>query len=429
MEAVGLPHSDAVPQRSRLTKRRIDAAKKGPARRILWDSELIGFGLSLSATGCKSYILKYRHRGQQRWFTIGRHGSPWTVEGARKEALRLLGEVARGVDPAVGKQADRRGQTVAQLCDQYLREGVGHKKASTLTVDRGRIECHIKPLLGGKRVDAVTRTDVEQMRDAVKAGKTAIAAGEERQAGSLPRGGAGAAAQTMALLSAILTFAINRGLRETNPCHGVKRQPTKKLTRFLSEAEIGRLATSLDDYVTRGGNAYAIAAIRLLLLTGCRRGEILSLRWDVVSVEQRCLNLGDSKTGAKTVYLNAPAVALLQALPRIDGNPYVIAGERRQHLQSLDKVWRAVRVSARISDCRLHDLRRSHASIGVSSGASLPIISKLLGHASPSMTARYSHLAEDPVRATSEAIGARIAAAMNPRAKDAEIIELREQRP
>jgi integrase len=412
-------------QGHRLTKRLIDAARPGSVRHVIWDSEVVGFGLTVERSGSKSYILKYRHRGQQRWFTIGKHGSPWTVDQARKRALELQGEIVRGHDPAASKQADRHGLTVNELCALYLREGSSHKKRSTLAVDRGRIECHIKPLLGGRRVDAVTRADVEQMRDSIKAGKTATAA--TGKVGSSPRGGAGVATQTVALLSAIMSFAVSRGLRAGNPCHGVKRQPTRKMTRFLSEAEIGRLAGALDGYSLCGGNVYAAAAIRLLLLTGCRRGEVLLLRWDAVSIEQRCLNLADSKTGAKKVYLNAPAVVILQVLPRIDGNPYVIAGEHGTHLQSLDKVWRAVRAAAGIPDCRLHDLRHSHASIGVSGGASLPIISKLLGHATPSMTARYSHLSEDPVRAASELIGARIAAAMNPTPGAGEVVELKKQ--
>jgi integrase len=358
----------------KLTKRAIDASKSGSKRTVLWDSEVAGFGLRITQAGLRTYILKYRHKGQQRWLTIGRHGSPWTVEQARREARSKLGDVAKGRDPATEKQAKRKDLTIAELCDLYLAEGTSHKKPLTIKADRGRIERHIKPLLGTKRVDAITRGDVERLIVDVIAGKTAERERNRQRLGAQVRGGQGAAAQCATLLGTLLAFAIGRGLRTDNPAHGVKKPPVRKMERFLSEVEIGRLAIALDSYVKGGGNRFAATAIRLLLLTGARRNEILSLEWRGVDFEHNCLRLRDSKTREKVVLLNAPALALLNELPRIEGNSYVIAGVKEGgFLKGLNKIWCDVRSRAGLDDVRLHDLHHSFASVGVAGGLSLPV--------------------------------------------------------
>ena len=188
------------------------------------------------------------------------------------------------------------------------------------------------------------------------------------------------------------------------------------MERFLSEEEIARLAAALATESSRTGNPYPAAAIRLLLLTGGRRGEILGLRWPHVDFEQRYLRLPDSKTGAKVVYLNPPALEALARLPHVEGNPYVFPGKaERTPLGGIDKVWFRVRALAGLEGVRLHDLRHSFASMGVAGGLSLPIIGALLGHKHPATTGRYAHLSADPVRAANDVIGMRIAAAMNDR--------------
>jgi integrase len=305
--------------------------------------------------------------------------------------------------------------TFSELADLYLSEGAGHKKPSTLKSDRGRIEHHLRPLLGKLRADRISRAEIERMRDAVAAGKTAEKV-TERRAGSIAKGGKGAAAQCVALVSTILGFAATRGLCTNNPARGVKKAPVRKVERFLSEAEIARLAAAIDAEAARSGNPYPAAAIKLLMLTGCRRGEIVNLRWEHVDFERECLRLPDSKTGAKVVYLNAPARAVLQDLPRMAGNPRVIPGMRVGGAgPALDKVWFRIRHAAALDDVRLHDLRHSFASVGAAGGLSLPIIGALLGHKHAATTARYAHLSADPLRAANDAVGARIAAAMTRR--------------
>lgn len=406
--------------RAKITKRIVDAAETRSATYLVRDSELKGFVLVVTLAGAKSYAIDYRAgsgRGSpKRRLTIGKHGSPWTPEMARSEARRLLAEVAAGRDPAATRQEERKALTFSELIDLYLAEGAGHKKASTLKADRGRIEHHLRPLLGKLRADRIGRAEVERMRNAVVAGKTArrLAAGEKRGPGSLAVGGKGAAAQSVALVSSIYAFAIGRGLCAENPARGVKKAPVRKVERFLSETEIARLADALDAEVHRSGNAYPSAAIRLLLLTGCRKGELVNLQWSHVDFELECLRLPDSKTGAKVVYLNAPARALLHELPRMARSPRVIPPMRGDSAgPAIDKVWSRVRRAAALTDVRLHDLRHSFASVGAAGGLSLPVIGALLGHKHATTTARYAHLSADPLRAANDAVGARIAAAMS----------------
>ncbi len=205
-----------------------------------------------------------------------------------------------------------------------------------------------------------------------------------------------------------------------NPAVGVKKAQVRKVERFLSETEIARLAEALDADALRSGNPYPSAAIKLLLLTGCRKGEIVNLGWDHIDIERECLRLPDSKTGAKVVYLNAPARALIHELPRMAYSPRVIPAMRGNSAgPAIDKVWSRVRRVAALTDVRLHDLRHSFASVGVAGGLSLPIIGALLGHKHTATTARYAHLSADPLLAANDAVGARIAAAMNRKAQAA----------
>ena len=405
--------------RAKITKRAVDGVDLRDATYLVRDTEVKGFVLVVTPAGSRSYAVDYRAgsgRGSpKRRLTIGKHGSPWTPETARIEAKRLLAEVAAGRDPARARQEDRKALSFGELIDLYLSEGVSHKKPSTLKADCGRIEHHLRPLLGNLRADRIVRADVERMRNAVTAGKTIekIGNGQKRRSGSIATGGKGAAAQCVALVSTIFAFAVERGLCAENPARGVKKAPVRKVERFLSEAEIAQLAEALDAEASRSGNPYPSTAIKLLLLTGCRRGEIVNLCWDHVDFERECLRLPDSKTGAKIVYLNAPARALLQQLPRMAANPRVIPGMRADSASAaIDKAWASARAAAGLVDVRLHDLRHSFASVGAAGGLSLPIIGALLGHKHATTTARYAHLSADPLRAANDAVGARIAAAM-----------------
>ena len=409
--------------KAKITKRTVDAAKPGEWDSFIWDSEVKGFGLKVTPAGKKIYVLQYRYGGRVNRHTIGGHGSPWTPNKARDEAGRLLGLVKDGTNPAALRSADKAEKTVKELCDLYLAEGCETKKPSTLATDKGRIERHIKPLLGRKRVKDVTQNDIRRFMNDVAAGKTKADEKTGKHGRAIVTGGKGTAARTVGLLGGIFSFAVGEGMRSDNPVRGVKRHADKKGERHLTPDEMATLGEALTTAEGEGENATAIAAIRLLILTGCRKSEILTLQWEHVDFDRAFLRLPDSKTGERIIPLGAPALELLAALTRIEGNPYVLPGEKEeQHLVGLPRVWERIRKRAKLQDVRLHDLRHSFASVGASAGMGLPIVGKLLGHRDPKTTARYAHIADDPAKAAADRISGTIAAAMKGNSGD--VVEL-----
>lgn len=401
----------------KLTKSVVDVAESRDHDYFLWDSDLKGFGIKIAKGGRKSYVCKYRvgsgRTAPTRRMTIGAHGSPWTVDQARAQARKLLGRAANGEDPAKEKQEEKKQITVAQLCDLYLENGVGTKKASTIATDRGRIDRHIKPLLGKKKVRDVTRADVKLFLQNIANGKTSVDEKTGLHGRAIVKGGKGTATRTVGLLGGIFSYAFDCGLIEINPVRGVKRFPDKKGQRYLSQQELVALGQTIADAEERGLNPHALAILKLLVFTGARKGEIETLRWDEVDFKGGYLRLADSKTGQKAVPLNAGALEILSKIPRLQNSVYVFTAHRGEgHYEGTPKVWRIIRNIAGLDDVRMHDLRHSFASIAVSGGASLPIIGALLGHADAATTQRYAHLHDDPLKAASEAVGGKIAAAM-----------------
>jgi integrase len=384
-----------------ITKRAVDAAKARKTDTYLWDKDLHGFGLKVTPAGSKVYLVRYRlggRKGRTRRITIGRHGEI-TPTIARAEAKRLLGEVAARRDPAAERDKATANKSLAVVLDQFMAEHVTPKlKASTAESYERIAMLYVRPSLGRRSVGEVTRPDIARLHHEMRA--------KPYQAN-----------RTLAMLSKFFGWGEKHGLRPdgSNPCRHVDRYPQEGRERFLSQAELGHLGDALREAEKdKSCSPWVIAAIRLLTFTGARRNEILTLRWEHVSKEHESLLLPDSKTGRKAVHLNAPALALLQTIPRIEGNPYVICGEKAgRHLVNLEKPWRRIRAAAKLDDVRLHDLRHSFASVAASGGQSLVVIGKMLGHSQPATTARYAHLADDPVKAASEAVGRHIAAAMD----------------
>lgn len=432
----------------KITKSTVDSAKPGERVWFVWDTELKGFGLKVTPAGNKIYVAQYRNGGRgtpTRRFTLGKHGT-LTPEKARKAAQGILGNVANGQDPQAVKSAERAAITVSELCDVYLAEGCATKKASTLATDKGRIERHIKPLLGRKRVKDLTPNDIRRFLSDIAKGKTAIDEKTGLRGRARVTGGKGTANRTVGLIGGILAFAIAEGVRTDNPARGVKRYPERRGERFLSPEELARLGEVLNKAETaaqelatleaqrpymettkeranlrkriaetsrRAESETAITAVRLLILSGCRKTEILSLKWSEVDFECGCLRLSDSKTGQKNVTLGAPALQLLADLPRQDGSPYVLpAMKGKGHFIGLPKAWARMRTRAGLEGVRLHDLRHSFASVGVGAGMGLQMVGKLLGHSNPSTTARYAHIANDPAKAAADRIAHTIAKAM-----------------
>ena len=400
---------------TRLSKRTVDAVQVPPnGEAFVWDSELRGFGLRVKASGVKAYLIQYRTlAGRTRRHMLGRHGV-LAPEEARGLALQKLADIAKGIDPSAQRKAARAAMSVAELCDLYVSERLATRKASSVASAKADIENHIKPLLGHEGAAAITAEDVDRLLLAVAAGKTARQAKTRKRGVSRVRGGKGAANAAVTTLCAALNFGIRRGVRADNPALGVRKFPEKKLERFLSPAELARLGEALAAAEALGVESlFAIAAIRLLILTGARKNEILTLQRSFVDAHNRCLRLPDSKTGAKVVHVGAAAMQVIEAIPVVEGNPYLLPGFKGQgHLVDLQATWERIRDAAGISDVRLHDLRHAFASLGARGGDSLLVIGSLLGHRSAKTTHRYTHLADDPLRDAADRISGEVARLM-----------------
>ncbi len=387
--------------KTRITKRIVDSLTPSDGTEtILWDIDLAGFGCRARRGGAKTYFVSYRagkgRAAPMRKLTIGRHGNPWTPDQAREEARRILADVAHGADPAAEREAAKKAETLADLAARFMAEHVNAKRKSRTSAEYGRLlDKLILPVLGARKLADVSRADVSRLHYALR--DTPYQAN-----------------RVLALLSKMMNLAEAWGLRPngSNPCAHVERYAEHHRERLLSAEELARLGDAIRAY---SGSPFVPAAIRLLLFTGARLSEILGLQWDWIDFQRGEARLPDSKTGRKTLHLPAPALAVLSDLPRLEGNPYVIAGQvKGARLVNLEKPWRVIRAAAGLPDARLHDLRHAFASIGAAAGDSLLVLGKVLGHTQAATTQRYAHLAADPVKATAGRIAGKIADALGP---------------
>ena len=370
-------------ERLRLNNRTV-AALKFDRETLVWDRHLPGFAVRVYPSGTCTYVVQTRGPYGARRVTLGRHGAIGATE-ARRRAWQVIARIKAGKEPLPEHSTSRRaaGPRVADMAARYMDEYVAvHCKPATLRIRSAAIYRHIVPRLGKLRIGAVRRRHVTRLHQGLAA--TPVEANN-----------------AVITLSQIFTKAQDWGIlaEGANPCRHVELYRQRKRERFLTEAEFKRLGRVLDESEENGGaTPAAIAAIRLLILTGCRRGEILGLRWEDVDLESRELRLRDTKTGPRTVPLSPAAVKLLAGLPRYEGGPWVIPGRKPgTHLVRLGNAWRLLRKRAGLEDVRLHDLRHSFASSALALGESLPMIARLLGHRQIASTARYAHLARASV--------------------------------
>ena len=404
---------------------------------IVWDTAVPGFGARRQRSDAVSYVLFYRNReGRQRWFTIGRHGAPWTPDTAREEAKRLLGEVANKADPASEKRSKRNAKTVAELCDLYLADANAgrlltrrvQKKSSTLAIDAGRIERHIKPLLGRRTVSEVTRDDVEAFMQDVAAGKTAAKVKSNKKRGlARVRGGRGAANRAVGLLGAIFTYAVRARLRSDNPVHGVMRPPDGRRDRRLAEDEYLRLGSALKAASATEVWPAATAAARFLILTGWRSGEALSLRWDDIDLPRRTAKLRDTKTGVSFRPLSHAACDVLAAAERSGVLVFpATRGGAEVVLSGFKKLFKKILKFASLPvDITPHTLRHSFISVAADLGLSEPTIASLVGHKGRSVTSRYIHAADAVLLAAADAVANQILGLMGQREGTANVLDFR----
>ena len=379
---------------AKITKRTVDALVPAERERIVWDDDIKGFGVRVHPTGRKVYIVKYRHEGRSVKVTIGPHG-PVTPAAARAKAAEIVTLAKTGRDVTGRTPKGRGSATVADLARRFMDEYAPvHLKPNTASLYRRIIDGRILPRLGKRRVNDIGKNDVVALHHDMR---------------DVP----GHANRTLGVLSRMLILAEVWEMRAegANPCKYVKKYAEHKRERFLSDDEYRRLGAALRDAEREGfASPAAIAAIRLLMLTGCRSGELLSLRWDYVDLDLGELRLPDSKTGSKVVHLGDPAIAVLGGIPRGEGNPWVFPSVKAgRHMTYLHDSWRRILDRAGIENLRIHDLRHSFASGGLLVGEGLPMIGKLLGHSKVQTTTRYAHLANDPLKAAANRIASRIA--------------------
>jgi integrase len=409
--------------RQRISKRTVDSIEPTGKEFTVWDTDITGFGVRVRPSGAKSYVFHFRAghgRGAPvRKLTLG-EVSKFTPEEARALAKQSLSAVAQGLDPAGKKAEERATLTVRQLAEAFIEEHTKTKRRSSTSSDYDRIlRLHVLPDLGSTKANRLTRASIAIIHLRLK-GKPAVAN------------------KMLAVISSMYGFAQRRGLVPDgfNPATKIEKYPEVSRERFLTTKELNRLGEALlkaetdglpwdidtskpaSKHLARPENQktkfdpLAVAALRLLLLTGCRLREILHLQWDDVDTERGILTLPKSKTGKRHVILNEAALSVLDGLPKVGS--YVVPGEdvtKPRH--DLKRLWAAVSSYAGLEGVRIHDLRHTFASIGAGIGLGLPIVGRLLGHKHAATTSRYAHLDNDPVRRATEQIGQSIDAALN----------------
>ena len=377
----------------KLTKRYVENLPVREKEYFVWDDILKGFGARVYPNGGKRYVAQLFREGKTVRVQIGRHGA-MPFEEAKARARKIIADIDDGRNPNREKEAERLSPTVAQLAERFLEEYVPlHCKPRTQVEYRHSVNRYILPALGSVRVVALTREEVAALHQELK--------DKPYQAN-----------RTLGVLSKMMNLAEAWSLRpdRSNPCYHVRKYKEGKRERFLTEEELQRLAKALDEEEALA--PAAVTAYRLLLYTGARLSEIQTLKWEHIRGNR--IHLPDSKTGAKTIPLNGPALEVLANAERVEGYPYVIVGTKEGAcLQDLQKPWRRVRKAARLEDVRIHDLRHTFASEAVMGGESLPMVGKILGHTQAQTTARYAHLADDPLQSVSDRVASSLKKAMD----------------
>jgi integrase len=380
--------------KQKLTKSVVESLACGSEDYVIWDSTLPGFGIRVKPSNVKSYIVQYRNRktGASRRKTLGQHGPLLTFHKAREHARISLADALRGNDPVADDRAVRDAPTMRQLAADYLeKHAMPKKRARSVKNDCSMIDRIILSRLGSKKVAAVQSRDIQSLHVSMK--RTPYQAN-----------------RLLALLSKMLSLAVKWGWRSDNPVKGIERFQEERRERWLSDRELSQLLSVLMAHP----NQRAANAVRLQLLTGARLGEVLKARWSDVDLERGVWTKPSHHTKQKRtehIPLSGPTLTLLTDMREKAGSaePNLLPGNASgRPLQDIKKFWKSVTKQAGIADYRLHDNRHTHASHLVSSGLSLEIVGRLLGHTNPTTTKRYAHIADSPLRAATERFGAKL---------------------
>jgi integrase len=378
--------------------------------RIYYDAGMRGLGVRVTSAGARSWVLNYRAGGIERRLTIG-GATAWSARAARARAAELRREIDAGADPMAERHKARLAPTVNDLADRFEAEYLPKKRPSTRGGYTSLLRQIIRPALGTRKVADLRHTDIERMHHNITA-RTPYRAN-----------------RAVAVLSRMMSLAVKWEMRADNPCPGIERAPEHKRERFLTPAEIARLGVTLAAHPERT----SANAVRLLLLTGARRGETFAARWQDFDLEAGIWAKPAATTKTAKLHrvpLSAPALALLagmkaeadkenarRAAHRLPPIEWVFPSAHDQPLGSVKNFWKSVCKSAGLAGVRVHDLRHTYAAILASAGLSLPVIGALLGHTQAATTQRYAHLMDDPLRAATERAGAVITGAGKPSAE------------
>ena len=358
---------------------------------VFWDRDLPGFGVRVYPSGRKTYVVQCRGPNGSKRVTLGRHGAI-TPGQARKRAVRVIDRIKAGEEPRTrGTHVERTVEDLAKRClKRYVDVDC---KPATAKRYRELLAAHIVPALGAMPVRSVLREHIAELHYRLR----------DRR---------GTANNVLWVLSKLFSLAEAWGWREpgTNPCRAVRAYKSKLRERFLNREEYRTIGRVLREAEAAGSVwPLTVAAIRLLMLTGCRRGEIATLRWDDVDRSAGHLRLRDSKSGARWIPLTPAALEVLDGIEPVPGNPWVFAGKKPgSHVSDLSGFWHRLRKKMGLEDVRLHDLRHSYASRALAVGESLSMIGRLLGHSSMDTTARYAHLAKDSEKVSAARVAASI---------------------
>lgn len=422
----------------KLTERAVEALQPGATETIIWDAELKGLGIRLFPSGTRKFVLQYRTAGgRQRRLGLGNF-PVLTCKEARAQALIKLADIQKGADPSAAKSEYRAAMTVADLCDAYLAaaddglilgKGGVAKKASTLATDKGRIERHIKPVLGAMKAMDVTTADIERFKNAVALGKTAKTEKTKLRGRAIVKGGKGTATRTLGLLGGIFNWGRTQGIVAASPAAGVKRFASRQRKVIMTGEQyraLGDALAALEAKRTANNkerhHGLGLAAIRFLALTGGRRGDAVALRWDWIDAANATLRLGDSKTGESIRPIGRAALDLLGSLPRLSDHVFA-AGPDLAGYQGLPKLWRLIQAQARpeglpagspgpLDAITLHSFRHSFASHADELGCSMPTIAAMLGQKLGGVTGGYIKKADKPLVASADRVAGFIDRAM-----------------
>jgi len=371
----------------KLTKKLIDSfTYKGPEgpkprRDVRWDEQLPGFGVRIYPTGHKAYILSYRYIGRKRLMKLADVGI-LTLSQARDLARKTIARIINDEDPLEEREKAKRGETIRNLCEAYLERHAKIHKISWRRDER-QIKQFIIPAWGGHKVGAIKRKDVAALHHMI----------------GIKRGTPYEANRTISMLSKMFALAKQWGYLEEsapNPARTIQKFKEEKRDRWVTVEELPRLAKAIEEE----NNFYARAAIWLYLLTGLRRTELLSSKWEELDWNNKILRVPETKSGQiHYIPLSKPALTILKYLPQIKSNPYILPGKREGgHLINITKPWYRIRKRAGIEDVRLHDLRRTVGSWMAQDGKSLHLIGRVLNHKKESTTAIYARFGQDNVR-------------------------------